>query len=271
MFNRWLATYFPNLRQAIARRWYNYISTLDKDAHMLFMNYGYTDLDPKAKPLELSAEDEKHRYPIQLYHRVASAIDWAGLEALEVGSGRGGGACYIMRRFRPKSIIGLDLAVKAIDFCHRYYSLPGLSFAPGNAECLPFADHSFDVIINLESSLYYPNIGRFLSEVVRVLKPNGYFLYADMRYQEEIDNWQTRLRRTGLDLLHEEDITPNVVKALALDNERKRKLINQYVPKILHRPFYEFAGITGAGLAHGSPRAGERLYLNFVLHKVNAR
>lgn len=265
----WLYTFFPYLRQPIIRRWYEYISALDKDANMLLINYGYVDLDPDAKPLELSAEDEKCRYPIQLYHHVASAIDWVGQEALEVGSGRGGGAAYIKRRFKPESIIGIDITANAVDFCNRYYSIEGLSFARGDAESLQFDDNSFDVVINVESSMYYLNVERFFREVVRVLRPNGYFLYADMRYLEEIDTWRAQLRNTGLQLMEEEDITSNVVRALELDSERRRKLINQYVPKIFHGLFNEFAGMTGAGLAHGSPKAGERIYLNFVFRKPN--
>ena len=267
MLNRWLHTRFPYLRRAITRRWYEYISTLDKDANVLFMNYGYADLDPDARRLELLAEDEKHRYAAQLYHHVASAIDWAGLEALEIGAGRGGGACYILRRFGPKSIVGTDLAVRAMHFCNRHYSMPGLSFAVGDAGCLTFPDHSFDVIINVESSLYYPDVERFFGEVARVLKPNGYFLYADMRYIDEVDHWRAQLRNTGLQLLSEENLTLNVIKALALDYERKLRLIDQYAPRLLRKPFNEFAGMTGASLTRGSPKDGERIYLNFLFRK----
>jgi SAM-dependent methyltransferase len=119
-------------------------------------------------------------------------------------------------------------------------------------------------------------VERFFSEVARVLKPNGYFLYADMRYLDEVDHWRAQLRRTGLRLLSEENITPNVIRALALDRERKRKLIDQYAPRLLRKPFNEFAGMTGAGLApdsnnrglaRGSPKDGERIYLNFLFRK----
>ena len=37
------------------------------------MNYGFVDVDPRAKPLDLSASDEKDRLYIQLYH-VAGAL-----------------------------------------------------------------------------------------------------------------------------------------------------------------------------------------------------
>jgi len=109
---------------------------------------------------------------------------------LEVGSGRGGGAAYTKRRFEPKSMLGLDLSAKSVNFCNQYHSIDSLSFTCGNAQSLPFDDNSFDVVLNVESSLVYPDVDRFLEEVVRVLRPNGYFLYTDIRYLEDIDNWR---------------------------------------------------------------------------------
>jgi ubiquinone/menaquinone biosynthesis C-methylase UbiE len=267
MMNRWSFEHLPKLRQWLTWISYEYISKFDKDVKVLFLNYGYVDLDPGAERLELPAEDEEQRYQIQLYHHVASAIDWTGLEALEVSSGRGGGADYISRRFMPHSYTGVDLSTEAVRFCSRHFSAEGLSFEQGDAESLHFSDNAFDVVLNLEASLYYPNVERFLSHVVRILKPGGHFLYADMRYTEEIDGWRTQMKNTGLELLKAEDITPNVVKALALDQDRKRNLVERYTPRILHKAFAHFGGISGDGLARGEPKVGERNYLFFVFRK----
>lgn len=270
MINRWLFIHLPKVRQWLTRISYEFISILDKDINVLFMNYGYVELDPGAASLELPLEDEKHRYQIQLYHHVASSIDWSRVNALEVSSGRGGGAHYIRQHFHPKSFIGVDFSTEAVSFCNRYYSVEGLSFFQDNAEALQFPDNAFDVVINLEASLYYPNVERFFRHVLRVLKPGGYFLYSDMRYVEEIDVWRTQLMNTGLELLREEDITRNVVGALALDQNRKRELVQRYVPRILHKPLYHFGGISGDGLARGEPKVGERIYFFFVLRKKEA-
>lgn len=260
----WFYTIFPSLKQPLYRWWYEYISALDKDGGLLFMNHGYTALDADAEVLELSDEDEKHRYSLQLYHHVASTIDWSDARALEVGSGRGGGADYIKRRFRPRLVVGIDITTNAIDFCCHHYSIEDLAFAQGDAQLLPFAKNSFDIVFNVESSGYYPDFERFLSEVVRVLRPGGYFLYADMRYQEDIETWRTQLGETGLQLIKEEDITPNALQALALDREHKQEMIKQHTPKVLHGLFGIFAGLGGADLAQGQPKPGERVYLNWV-------
>ena len=49
--------------------------------------------------------------------------------------------------------------------------MPRPDFVQGNAESLPFADQSFDVVINVEASLHYLDFARILTEVKRVLRP----------------------------------------------------------------------------------------------------
>lgn len=269
MFNRWLYKHLPAVRQILTRTSYEYVSILDKDENVLLLNYGYADLDSGARPLPLCPIDEKHRYEVQLYHHVASTIssDWEGLVVLEASSGRGGGAYYIKRHFRPESITGVDFSRKAISFCNQHYEVDGLSFVHGDAEALDFPDASFDVVINIEASFYYPHVERFFNNVARILKPSGYFLYADMCYIEDLETWQAQLRKMGLMLLYEEDITPNVIKALALDRARRKKIIQQYVPGILHRPFDQFWGITGGGLSNCPDEMEGRVYKSYVFRK----
>jgi ubiquinone/menaquinone biosynthesis C-methylase UbiE len=256
----------PNARVAMLRRWYEFISRLDQDEQMLFMNYGYVSLDSNHKPLELLPQDEKNRYFIQLYHHVASATSWNGVDALEVGSGRGGGASFMMRYLQPNSLRGADLTANATSFCHRYHSIKGLSFMRGDAESLPFADDSFDVVINVESSHCYPHFGQFLSEVTRVLKPNGHFLYADFRNQPQLESWRQQLHDMRLELLKEENITPNVLLSLDMDHDRKQKLIDYYVPKNIRDPFYDFAGMKGS-IIYRAFETGAKEYWRFAFCK----
>jgi SAM-dependent methyltransferase len=242
---------------------------LDKDEKLLMLNYGYAGQEPGIEILQLCPEEEPNRYEIQLYHHMATTIpiNWQRCDVLEVSSGRGGGACYIKRFFQPISVIGIDFCQNAVDFCNHYYALDGLSFLHGNAETLDFPDESFDVVINIEASFYYPHVERFFNNVVRVLKPDGYFLYADMRYLEDLEAWRSQLRKLGLLLLSEEDITPNVNRALALVRKHRKKLIRQYVPDLLHDPFDRLWGITGGDLVNGRDGAGSRIYMGFVFQK----
>ena len=64
--------------------------------------------------------------------------------------------------------------------------MPGLAFEVGDAERMPFPDASFDAVVNVESSHCYPSMPAFLSEVRRVLRPGGHFLYADLRPRTDL-------------------------------------------------------------------------------------
>ncbi len=267
MLNKVLFHQFPNLKSWLTRLQYEFLSSLNMKKDVMFMNFGYTAHHQGHEPLPLDAEDEKHRYPIQLYHHVAKSINWEGRDALEVSSGRGGGANFIMRHFKPKSYTGVDFSTRAIEFCRNQYQRDGLKFHHGNAEALNFPDNSFDVVVNVEASLYYPNITKFFEHVRRVLKPGGYFLYTDLRYEEKLESWHEQLRNMGLKLVKEEDITENVLKAMELDRERRIWLVNTYIPSILRKQFYHFAGLTPDS-PNALPHLDNRRYWYFVLQKI---
>jgi len=267
MLNKLLFHHFPNVKSWLTRLQYEYISTLNLKKDVLFMNFGYATHPAGRELIPLPPEDEKHRYPLQLYYHIAKSIDWQGRDALEVSSGRGGGAHFIMRHFKPRSYTGMDFSSRAIDFCRETYSVDGLQFRHGNAEALPFPDNSFDIVVNVEASLYYPNIARFFEHVKRVLKPQGYFLYTDLRYEEKVAVWHAQLKKIGLKLIHEEEITDNVLKAMALDRERRHELVNRYIPAILRRQFYHFAGLA-PGSPEATPHLDNRRYWYFVLQKA---
>jgi ubiquinone/menaquinone biosynthesis C-methylase UbiE len=256
----------PNMRRFFEKSMYQMWSALDKEAVMVYMNFGYADLDPDAQELELRAEDEMNRYCIQLYQHVAGAIDLKGLDVLEVGCGRGGGASYIMRYLKPTSMIGVDISDKAIAFCKRYHSVEGLCFLRGDAESLPFEDNTFDAVINIESSHCYGSMERFLAEVYRVLRPQGYFLLSDHYSPERSETLQQQLSNSCLEVLKEARINANVLKALDLDHERKLRLIENKVPSLLKKPFQEFAGLRGTE-PYEVLRTGAREYRSFILRK----
>jgi ubiquinone/menaquinone biosynthesis C-methylase UbiE len=208
----------------VTRNIYQFISAIDSEGKLIFMNYGfYFD-----KEITLEKNDEINRYAIQLYHKVASAVELSGKDVLEIGSGRGGGASYIKRYLNPQTLTAVDISENAISFCKKHYAdISGLKFQHGDAESLPFANSSFDVIINVESSHCYPNIHKFLREVHRVLRPGGCFLIADFRNSDESEDFVDDLKNSGLNLVKEENITSDIFKALDLDDKRKLILFEE--------------------------------------------
>ena len=253
---------FKSILKPVTIFWYWYISKKDKKSEVRFLNYGF-DNDQN---IELSKEDEAERYPLQLYHHVVSAIDIKNKDILEVGCGRGGGSSYIARYHRPKSIKAVDISGQAIAYCKLNNEFPHCEFIKADAQKLPFSDNSFDVVINIESSIYYPDIEKFFNEAYRVLQQDGYFLYADFRKKKSAVAIKNRLEKTRFVMISREDITKEVVKALELDNERRLDLIKRLVPRIIYAPVCDFAGVKKFN-TYKSFAAGDWEYYFYVLKK----
>jgi ubiquinone/menaquinone biosynthesis C-methylase UbiE len=214
----------------IAKHYYPLISRNSID-DLVFINMGYEEDPPMAVPL--AASDEPNRFFIQLYHRTATQADLKGKKVLEVSCGHGGGASYLVRTLDPASYTGLDLNSAGIDLCRERHNLPGLDFVCGNADNLPFADQSFDAVINIEASSYYPSMPRFLAEVARVLRPGGHLLYADIRYgRNHIAEWEEDLRSSPMRLMSERDISEQVAHGVEKNVPRQKEL-NPGTPSFL--------------------------------------
>ncbi len=85
------------------------------------MNYGFDRPDVR-ESASVRARNSSQRYGLQFYHYVASGANLLGKDVLEVGCGRGGGAEYIARVFRPRKLVAVDINVSAIRFDKSHYS-----------------------------------------------------------------------------------------------------------------------------------------------------
>jgi len=250
-------------RSLMFRVWYWYISKIDADNEVVFMNYGYEDPSEK---IRLDAEDESNRYSIQLYHRLASAVDLKNKTIVEVGCGRGGGLSYITKTFSPSKALGIDLEKKAVDFASKYHTEKGLSFKQGDAHSLPVESNSCDALLNVESSHRYSNFNQFLSEVSRVLKHDGYFLYTDFRFPHEMPALKESLKAQNLKLIEEQEINSNVITALQLDTLRRKNLVKKLIPGFLHKAALNFSGAIDSP-TYKKIESGEMLYYLYVFQK----
>lgn len=232
------------MRQLAWRALYEVLAARVQRPEWAFMNYGYAP-PPGAEALALSPADEPDRLCIQLYDHVLRDTDLRGLDVLEVGCGRGGGSSFIARYREPRTTTGLDLSAKSIALCRRQRRAGGLSFVQGDALAMPFPDSSFDVVVNVESSHCYDSMDDFLAEVHRVLRPGGTFLFADLRPAPEMEALRRRLGEGPLELVELTDITEQVRAALERDDDRRRALMEAWIPRPFHRAFEPFAGFRG--------------------------
>jgi SAM-dependent methyltransferase len=107
---------------------------------------------------------------------------------LDIGCGIGGPTGWILERYHPRRIIGLEYLWSSVQCAGQTARAltPRPSFIQGDAHCLPVADASVDVIFNLESALHYPDKDQFISECRRVLKPGGRLCLGDITTNHKV-------------------------------------------------------------------------------------
>jgi ubiquinone/menaquinone biosynthesis C-methylase UbiE len=174
------------------------------------------------------------------------------LKLLEVSCGRGGGLnAFLAAAPGVFDATGLDVAQSAIAFCRATYGEDdGRRFVEGSALALPFADASFDVVLNVEASNDYGDRPRFFAEVARVLQQGGIFLYTDSFRAAHAAQVKAELDAAGFEAEFD-DITENVAQACRLDSPRRRELIRRQAPLAvrlaLKSQLANYAGIEGSG------------------------
>lgn len=258
-------------RRFVVRRLYTHLAARYAMPGWTTMNYGYAPL-PGERFVRPPAADEVETYGLNLYWRVATSgprgADWAGLDVVEVGSGRGGGAAYLAATLAPARLTGIDIAPTATALAAaRHTGISGLDFATGDAEALTMPNASADIVLNIESAHGYASVPRFVGEAARVLRPGGALLFAGFVAQGVAqDRLMAALRDGPLTLDRIDDITANVTASLAADEARKRAFLDAHV----RGWFKSFA--VGAYALSGTPmrralEAGETRYLAAVLTK----
>ena len=253
----------PRVRMRMWRGLYQRMAKSQKDSNFRFMNYGFTDGDE----LELSPEDEEDRLFIQLYNMNIRDVEIEGKEVLEVGSGRGGGASWISRKYNPKSLIAVDYSDEAVSLSKGWFSdQDNLEFRVGNAQQLPFPEQSFDIVYNVESSHCYADIPTFISEVFRVLKIGGKFCWTDMRDKKAMEKMHHNFAQAGFIIETWTDVTENVVDALDIIDEGRREMIRQRAPPSLRRSFETFGGVPGTPV-YEALKSGRIQYYRYLLCK----
>jgi ubiquinone/menaquinone biosynthesis C-methylase UbiE len=175
-------------------------------------------------------------------------------EILEIGCGNGVQALYIYTIYNPLSITGIDLNKANIEIANyerKLVNTDNVRFLIDDAQNLKqIPSDSIDVLLNIESAFHYPDKPAFLKEVIRVLKPGGQFLIADLlstRDKREgimkiwgkpmVHHFWNRKRydeeflKSELIISHSEDITHQVRKGWSI--------YRNWLPKIKGKLFFQ--------------------------------
>jgi ubiquinone/menaquinone biosynthesis C-methylase UbiE len=99
---------------------------------------------------------------------------------LEIGCGRGAGACMLLEEFYPEAIHAMDLDEGMISEASRYLTpvqKEKINLYVGDSFNLPHRDASMDAVFGFGVLHHLPDWRGGVTEIVRVLKPGGiYFL-----------------------------------------------------------------------------------------------
>ena len=80
----------------------------------------------------------------------------------------------------------------------------------------------------------------------RVLKPGGFFLWADFRKTKEMPILFNCFLESGLVKVREKNITNFVINALKKMSKERKEKIKKNVPKSIQPVFMSYAGIEGS-------------------------
>jgi MPBQ/MSBQ methyltransferase len=171
-----------------------------------FINFGYWRDIPLDGAITLEQRVASQQ---AMYDLVADTLQiGVGDRVLEIGCGRGIGACSMLRR-DPARVCGIDLMPEQVARAREPNSDPRLTFAQGSAAAIPFHDGSFNRLLSVEAAQHFEDIPGFARESYRVLEPAGRFALATFFTADE--HAAPELARllesfaTGLDLAHSVD------------------------------------------------------------------
>jgi ubiquinone/menaquinone biosynthesis C-methylase UbiE len=117
----------------------------------------------------------RERYELEPYIFDFAKFDEGGKkDVLEIGIGMGADHA-LWARSGPKKLCGIDFTQRAVEFTTKRFAIEELNsvLQRGDAECLPFADKSFDLVYSWGVLHHSPDTARCVAEVARVLRPGG--------------------------------------------------------------------------------------------------
>ncbi len=114
---------------------------------------------------------------VEHLHRYALSSELVrGKKVLDIASGEGYGS-NLLAGF-AEHVTGVDISEEAILHASTAYKKENLCFKQGSALDLPFEKETFDVVVSFETLEHVSDHQKMISELKRVLKPNGILIIS---------------------------------------------------------------------------------------------
>ena len=119
---------------------------------------------------------------------MVAGLDLTGKRVLDVGSGLGGVDILLAAKHGAAEVVGIDVEPQLVESARALISAKGLAervrFQLVEPGPLPFPDASFDVVFSKDAMVHIEDKAALYAEVLRVLKPGGWFTAADWLWAE---------------------------------------------------------------------------------------
>lgn len=155
------------------------------------------ELQANHHPLEYTGTFRSiEEYVLHLMHRRAyeeAAAASEGATVLDLGCNNGWGTALLKQS--AAYVVGLDVSPTAIDDASRRFGSPGIEFRCFDGATIPFANGTFDRVVSCQVIEHVEDTKAYLSEIARVLKPNGIAFFttpnAAIRLDPGMKPWNT--------------------------------------------------------------------------------
>lgn len=125
-------------------------------------------------PEKLKENDETYQEHIERYRFACHYVK--NLVVLDAACGVGFGA-RMMSEF-AKQVYAVDISRESIEYAKEKYSNKNITFEQMDVVQIRYPDRFFDVVVSFETVEHVPEPEKFLSEIQRVLKPDGLLIIS---------------------------------------------------------------------------------------------
>ena len=118
------------------------------------------------------------------------AIIHPGERVLDLATGTG--ITAIAARERGAKVTGVDLTPELLDVARSKANKAGfgdIDFREGDAEALPFADATFDVVVSTCGHMFAPDQPKVAAELARVTRPGGRVVFLAWTSEGGLGGW----------------------------------------------------------------------------------